>query len=106
MDDQPTLPPPPDPPRLRVLPLIRLRQQNAAWDDVPPPDGYAQDDDPEPVTENRDAPAPYWTFARLFYMLVLIITLLAFLAYTLAPLIASLTQPAPPPPIFGPRDRI
>jgi hypothetical protein len=85
---------------IRIRPILIVNQ----WDEVEPPDGYPQDDEWE--AEPDEAEGPYWTPARIAYWLVLLITLLAFLAYTVAPAISALLNPpAPPPPIFGPRDR-
>lgn len=47
-----------------------------------------------------DEPTPYWTLGRILLMLVILITLIAFLLYTFSPLITSAInslQPEPEP---------
>ena len=47
-----------------------------------------------------DVPAPYWTWKRVIFLLVVLITLIAFLIYTFSPLISEVIdrlQPEPPP---------
>lgn len=86
--------------------VIRIRpvRRPERWD-APPAADFDEDWEPEAVEDDGED-APYWTPARVVYMVVLVITLVAFLAYTVAPAISALLNPpAPPPPIFGPRDR-
>lgn len=57
--------------------------------------------------ELRDeADAPFWTLPRLVYAVFLVVILIAFLVYTLAPTIHAILNPLPPPPITLPTDRI
>ncbi len=47
-----------------------------------------------------DDPTPYWTLGRIILMLIILITLIAFLLYTFSPLITSVLnslQPEPEP---------
>ena len=45
-----------------------------------------------------DDPTPYWTVGRILLMLVILITLIAFLLYTFSPLITSALQSFQPEP--------
>ncbi len=53
--------------------------------------------------EDDDAPTRYWTVRRVLYLLLIALTLLAFVAYELSFLI---NQPPPPPPTFLPLNLI
>ncbi|MBZ0280031.1 MAG: hypothetical protein K8L97_04775 [Anaerolineae bacterium] len=53
-----------------------------------------------------EADAPFWTLPRLIYTVFLVVILIAFLIYTLAPTIQAFLNPLPPPPITLPTDRI
>lgn len=44
-----------------------------------------------------EEPARFWTARRVLYTLIVLLMILALLAYTLWPLLLALTQPAPVP---------
>jgi hypothetical protein len=54
-----------------------------------------------------DDPTPYWTWKRIIFLLIVLITLVAFLVYTFSPLISeAINRLAPePPPIDLPSER-
>ncbi len=54
-----------------------------------------------------DAPAPYWTWKRVIFLLIVLITLIAFLIYTFSPLISEAINRLQPeaPPIDLPSQR-
>ncbi|MEZ4668104.1 MAG: hypothetical protein R3E39_09320 [Anaerolineae bacterium] len=67
-------------------------------EDRPQESDWLDDDD------ERDL--PYWTPQRIIFTLVIIITLIAFLAYVFAPLLTAIFTPPPPAPIPLPLDRV
>lgn len=53
---------------------------------------------PEWLDETEEAPEPYWTVRRIILTIIILITLIAFLVYTLSWVIAPPAAPIPPPP--------
>ncbi|MBA3873531.1 MAG: hypothetical protein H0X30_30740 [Anaerolineae bacterium] len=46
-----------------------------------------------------DDPTPYWTWKRIIFLVIVLITLVSFLVYTFSPLISeTINRLAPPPP--------
>lgn len=66
-------------------------------------DEYFDDDE---FIDPDEADIPFWTPPRVVYLIVIMVTLLAFLLYTIAPTIRAATNPPPPPPITAPTDRV
>jgi hypothetical protein len=58
------------------------------------------DDNFDLVDEQTEVIEPYWTARRFIYMLVILITLIAFVVYVLSPLFLPT-----PPPILSPLPR-
>lgn len=46
--------------------------------------------------QDEDESGPYWTVRRVIFVLILLITLIAFLAYVLWPTVSYVPLPAPP----------
>jgi len=57
----------------------------------------------DPRDDADDRLEPYWTLRRVIYLAIILITLIAFLLYTLAPLFFP---PAPPPLPTIPRQQV
>ncbi len=49
-----------------------------------------------------EEPARFWTARRVLYTLIVLLMIVALLAYTLWPLLLALTQPTPAPPTAPP----
>ena len=61
---------------------------------------------PVPQTPpNEELEGPYWTLGRIVYILIILITLIAFLVYVLSPTITAMITPPPPPTLEGPLQR-
>jgi hypothetical protein len=64
---------------------------------------------PSPLNLENPSDEPegsYWTPRHILYILIILITLIAFLIYVLSPTITAMINPPPPPTIDAPLQRV